>query len=113
MNIYRALGRVVSTRRKTLGLTQAALAAEAGLTRSSLANIETGRQKVLLHQVYAIARALRLDSMRSLVPDAVQPAEAPRPQPIDQANVTGMQKEQLEHAIALALGSRPVERRSS
>ena len=31
---------------------------DVGLTRTSITNIEKGRQKVLLHQVYDIARAL-------------------------------------------------------
>src|SRR5260370_14607876 len=66
MEVYRALGRAVARRRKDLALTQAEVARQIGLTRASLANIESGRQKVLLHQVYLLAAALRLDSILGL-----------------------------------------------
>jgi transcriptional regulator with XRE-family HTH domain len=38
-----------------------------GLTRASIANIESGRQRVLLHQILQFAEALRVD-LTSLVP---------------------------------------------
>jgi transcriptional regulator with XRE-family HTH domain len=63
-----------------LALTQADVAKQIGLTRASLANIESGRQKVLLHQVYRLADALRLDSILALTaPSFVvsEPSEKP------------------------------------
>lgn len=68
--IYGILGRAVSARRDELNLTQQALADKIGLSRASVANIESGRQKVLLHQVYALVRALGLKSITELVPAA-------------------------------------------
>ena len=50
-SIYAELGRAVATRRKMVGLTQAEVAKDVGISRASIANIESGRQKVLLHQV--------------------------------------------------------------
>ena len=67
-SIYGILGRAVSARRDELNLTQQALADKIGLSRASVANIESGRQKVLLHQVYALVRALGLKSITELVP---------------------------------------------
>ena len=58
--IYRAFGTQVRDQREAMGLTQLQLSARIGLTRGSVANIEAGRQSVLLHQFLAIAEALQL-----------------------------------------------------
>ena len=68
MDIYRVLGAAVAARRKKLRLKQAEVAVKMGLTRASLANIETGRQKVMLHQLYRLAAALQLNTILDLVP---------------------------------------------
>jgi transcriptional regulator with XRE-family HTH domain len=49
-------------------LTQEALASKAALTRTSIINIEKGRQQILLHTLVDIARALEV-SLADLVPD--------------------------------------------
>ena len=49
-------------------LTQEALAKKASLTRTSIINIEKGRQQILLHTLVDIARALQV-SLTDLVPD--------------------------------------------
>ena len=59
--IYKSIGGMIRRRRKKLHLTQGQLAAQVGISRASLANIETGRQSVVVHQVYSIAAALELD----------------------------------------------------
>lgn len=56
--IYRALGARVEQIRGVLGLTQHELAAKLNWSRGSIANIETGRQRVLLHDIEVIAAAL-------------------------------------------------------
>lgn len=43
--------------RDALGLTQEELRKKVGLTRTSIANIEAGRQRVLLHDVDRFAKA--------------------------------------------------------
>ena len=63
MEIYRLLGSRAAKQRKQLKLTQAEVAKLIGLTRASLANLETGRQKVLLHHVYKLVAALQLNSI--------------------------------------------------
>ena len=68
MELYRALGQNVARLRKAKQLTQAEVAAAIGLTRASLANIETGRQKVLLHNVFMLANALGCASILDLIP---------------------------------------------
>lgn len=66
--IYKPLGEAVAKRRKALGMTQEELASRVGLSRASIANIEVGRQKMLVHQLCAVADALELDSVEQLLP---------------------------------------------
>ena len=68
--LYDKLGGLIRARRKALSLTQQDVAARIGMSRASLANIETGRQKVLVHQLYALAEALDLSPADLLPPIA-------------------------------------------
>lgn len=56
--LYREIGRRIQCERKELGFNQIELAQEIGLTRTSIANIEAGRQRLPIHVLYAIAEAL-------------------------------------------------------
>src|SRR5947207_591521 len=58
--IYHQIGVAVRVRRKSQSLTQHQLAAQVGVSRAALANIETGRQRVFVHQLYALAAALQM-----------------------------------------------------
>jgi len=51
MEFYRRLGRAVAKRRDELGLTQGEVAEKLGLSRASLANLENGRQRIMVHQL--------------------------------------------------------------
>lgn len=70
--VYRAFGNAVSTRRKALSLTQAQLASKVKMSRASIANIESGRQNILLHHVYALAAALDFAKVADLLPPPPQ-----------------------------------------
>lgn len=70
--IYGAFGNAVSTRRKALGLTQSQLAGKVGMSRASIANIESGRQNILLHHVYSLATALNFTKVAELLPPMQQ-----------------------------------------
>jgi transcriptional regulator with XRE-family HTH domain len=60
-DFYRQVGQNIhEARGKTLS--QDALALAVGLTRSSISNIEKGRQKLLLHTLVDIASALKVDA---------------------------------------------------
>lgn len=71
--IYKAFGAQVRERRDTLRMTQLQLSARIGLTRGSVANIEAGRQAVLLHQFLDIAAALQV------TPGQLLPAQGETP----------------------------------
>lgn len=55
--VYRMIGARVEKIRNELGWTQLELSKKIGLTRASVANIETGRQRLLVHQVEDISGA--------------------------------------------------------
>lgn len=65
--LYRDLGLRLRRIREASRLTQDALAERIGLSRTSIANIEQGRQRIQVHTLYALAGALRV-SPRSLLP---------------------------------------------
>ena len=58
--IYKTIGGIIRQRRRRLDLAQAKLAGLLGISRATLASIETGRQRVLVHHLYAFAEALNM-----------------------------------------------------
>lgn len=109
-SIYSALGEAVATRRKAMGLTQAQVAVKVGISRASIANIEAGRQKVLLHQVYLFAEALTLPSIMSLLPKSLLRGENDVVVPISRSDISERQKAQVSDALMgmFANGATPV-----
>lgn len=59
---YRDFGRRLCKARAAAGLSQADLAMAIRLTRTSVTNIEKGRQKVLLHTFREILKVLNVDA---------------------------------------------------
>lgn len=57
---YVLFGEFVRGRRKQLGLTQMELSERVEYSRATIANIETGRQRVLLDDVMKFAKALEV-----------------------------------------------------
>jgi transcriptional regulator with XRE-family HTH domain len=84
--IYKAVGERIATTRRAVGrvLTQAELARRAGegLSRSVVANIERGRQRISVHHLYLIARALGAEP-GSLLPPANEVLESAGEAPSD------------------------------
>jgi transcriptional regulator with XRE-family HTH domain len=58
--VYREIGKRIQRWRKAKDMKQQTLAKELGISRGSLANIETGKQSVLVHQIYNFARVLKV-----------------------------------------------------
>jgi transcriptional regulator with XRE-family HTH domain len=59
--LYKRFGQLVRRHRDRLNLSQAQIADAVGLTRASVANIETGRQRIPLHQLFRLARAFQVE----------------------------------------------------
>jgi transcriptional regulator with XRE-family HTH domain len=58
--IYKTIGTIIRRRRRRLEWPQKLLAARLGISRATLANIETGRQRILVHHLYAFAEVLQM-----------------------------------------------------
>lgn len=69
-HIYEQIGKRVNTVRKRLGLSQEALATQVSLTRTSITNIERGRQGMMVHTLVQLASALRVP-IAELLPEPV------------------------------------------
>jgi transcriptional regulator with XRE-family HTH domain len=65
--IYLALGKRLKESRKKAGLTQEQLAKQLNLTRTTVTNIESGRQSVTIHLMYEISEALSVSISELLV----------------------------------------------
>lgn len=66
--MYEQVGKRVHAARARLGISQEALAKLVFLTRTSITNIERGRQRMMLHTLLELASALRVP-VTSLLPD--------------------------------------------
>ena len=56
--VYVALGAKIRAKREAIGMSQEVLSSRVGLSRTSVTNIELGRQSVLVHQLIEFANAL-------------------------------------------------------
>lgn len=56
--IYKKLGKLITARRLEIGITQTELALLVKMSRPSIINMEAGRQRILLHRVVELDRAL-------------------------------------------------------
>jgi transcriptional regulator with XRE-family HTH domain len=74
--IYESVGKRIQELRTAKRITQAMVAEEARLTRQSVANIEHGRQRFLLHTLIDIARALGIPPA-DLLPPPAQEVDVP------------------------------------
>jgi len=66
--LYREFGRLVRERRKAISMSQATLAGQVGLSRTSITNIELGRQHLSLHMLFVLAKVLGVEP-KMLLPD--------------------------------------------
>lgn len=76
--LYKQIGELIRIAREQARINQADLAKLVGLTRTSITNIEAGRQRIQIHTLFNIAYALGI-SPRLLLPlnesDEVKKAE--------------------------------------
>jgi len=65
--LHRLVGDTIRKRRKLIGMTQTELAEKVGLLRTSITNIEAGRQRAPLHVLYNICVAVGVE-VREVLP---------------------------------------------
>ena len=105
--IYRAVGEAIAVRRNELKFTQDYVAKKVGLSRASLANIETGRQKIILHYLYRIAAVLELPRVQELLPALTQAIDLRDAElSIGGDEINDKQRAQVEAFVAGALPKR-------
>src|SRR5207249_352007 len=100
--LYRLVGEKVRAARERLSpkRSQAKLAQALGLSRTSLVNIECGRQRAPLHVLWRIAEALGIE-LADLLPRQAEYSEGGEPVRLDERTV-----EQIERAANGDLATR-------
>jgi transcriptional regulator with XRE-family HTH domain len=68
--LYSAVGEKIKSTRLNRRMSQTVLANAIGLTRTSIVNIERGKQRILLHTLYELASALDIAPVELLAPVA-------------------------------------------
>lgn len=91
--LYQTVGRRVREARKTSKLTQEELASRVNMTRTSVTNIEKGRQKLLLHTLFDLAAAMKIQVVQ-LIPESAE--HKPR---IEQKLTNGLSKAEKEWIV--------------
>jgi transcriptional regulator with XRE-family HTH domain len=97
---YRQIGDILRRLRRERDLSQETVAASCRMSRSALANIESGQQRLAVHQLLRLARALQV-SPSTLLPTE---ADASRTQPVDEELVQKGVPEETARAIAKMIG---------
>lgn len=82
--LYKFIGERVSEFRKANKMNQDDLAKKAAISRTTISNIESGRQQVSIHTLMNIAEALNLE-MHSLIPLYAEVISAMK-EPIDKVS---------------------------
>lgn len=112
MELYRRLGQAVADRRRELGLTQSTVADKLGLSRASIANLENGRQRIMVHQLFALVNVLRLKSILDLVPEAWAPPEPLPDIMVSGSSLSPQQQSAVETLLASAFAEDRLKKRS-
>jgi transcriptional regulator with XRE-family HTH domain len=82
-DFYLRLGDLIRRRREQLRLTQAELGETLGLSRTSVTNIERGRQRLLVDQFHSVCRALDVPPsllLSDVGAGTANPVDTPRPE---------------------------------
>jgi transcriptional regulator with XRE-family HTH domain len=77
-SLYRSIGEQIKEKRLAASLKQEDLAGKVGLTRSSIAQIEAGKQAPSIFLLYQLCNALNADIFKVLPKDEFDPLSAGR-----------------------------------
>jgi len=106
-DLYKTIGGAIRRRRKKMDWTQGELAGRVGISRASLANIETGRQSIVVHQVYSIAAALQLEPTDLLPPSTKRTSHTKSIAEDVVLPTSGLSKTQREQILGLIRNTHP------
>ncbi len=99
---YIELGELIHKARNNKNLSQAKVADFIGLSRASIVNIEKGRQRTPLHQLYSFAKVLEVD-IKELMPnfdlDLINQLKRKKTKQVQKGNVNDKSSEKLDHLI--------------
>lgn len=97
--ICKRFGKLLATRRAESRMSQEAFAKAVGLSRTSITNIERGRQPITLHTLYSMADILGVEPADLLPPASkITVALALTGEP--ESKLTAQEKEELEKLSA-------------
>ena len=102
-SVYREIGAVIRGKRRERNLSQEKLAARLGIKRATLANIETGRQRILVHMLYSFANALDIKPT-DLLPTTPSTSHW-TDFPFESENLNSKQKQEIANLISQIDGS--------
>ena len=100
--VYRIVGARIRDERLKRNITQNDLAASVGLTRTSITNIEKGRQKLSLHTLVALASELRVSPVQFVI--SFEPKTNSEIESLMPSNVSDLVKEWIVTGAAKAPG---------
>jgi transcriptional regulator with XRE-family HTH domain len=111
--LQRAFGKKLQQARESKGTLQKVLAAELGLSRTSISNIERGTQRIFLDQVYAAAHALGTEP-HALLPSIADiyddmPIHTPSDDPL--SNAAAVQARDVVRTVQMGLSAEKRARR--
>lgn len=98
-HLYCEIGKRVRAQRLKAGITQAQLARLTGMSRVSITNLETGKQRIPLHVLYAVAYTVGADPVE-LLPDVRIEEDA-----LDLLDLTDEEKAAIRRAVEEILRS--------
>lgn len=114
-SFYRTIGARIKAEREQRDWKQERLAADAGIGRTSLTNIEAGNQRLLLHVFLRLAEALKVDPLTLLPPPETPSAaldQVPE-QARDWVERVGRAVERKKHGKKKRVGARAKSKRSA
>jgi transcriptional regulator with XRE-family HTH domain len=111
--LQRAFGKKLQEARERTGTLQKVLAAELGLSRTSISNIERGTHRIFLDQVYAAAYALGVEPV-ALLPSIADiyddmPIHTPADDPLSHA--AAVQARDIARTVQMGLSTENRARR--
>ena len=95
-DLYKRFGRKIGELRSAARISQFELAGKIGLSRTSVTNIERGRQRVQLHTLYSIATAIGKEPA-DLLPFVEQGSASPTPLASQFGKLKPNEKSQLDN----------------